>query len=234
MTNARIGNEERRPWYRRAYSRLGLGGSLLVGLLLVGMVTAAIAAILLRAEVTGGGVSGQAVAFEWGVSTDGGLTAGDGVLTSQYMVDTDSDGIYDSSVPVPSPLTCDIAVVNGTLSIDMAGGWLPGEACGLINAGNPTTAYLTNPSSVDVDVIQWDFGSSNLSLDKDAITTSVELVQGDRSIGALYDDDGGLATSVPAGATVAAPLLIFELADTAPFGTPFVFDTAAVIGETTR
>lgn len=218
-------------WWR-GLSRGGMIATVVLGLVVLGAAVA-IAAILLRAEVTGGGTTGTAVEFEWGVTADGGLTTSDnGSLTTQYMVDTDSDGVWDSSQPIPAPLVCTIDVVAGELQVAMTGGWLPGEACGLIAGGDASTAYLRNPSSVDVDVIQWDFGTSDLGLDGSG--AYVEVILGDRATGTLYDADGALPAQVLAGASESVGVLIFQLDTLAPFSTPFVFDTAAVIGETTR
>lgn len=217
---------------KRIRNKLGKTGTVIAVLIVIAMlgVGAAVAAIFLRAEVSGTVNSGAAVAFEWAVTTDGGATYGDGALSPLYVT-ADGDGTYTMASLGSVGLTCTIEVVNGTLEVNMSGGWLPSEGCGIGKSGDPSTVYLYNPSSVDVAVIAWDFGTSDLSLKGDG--GSVQIHQTSGGIGDLWTPET-LPAFAAAGSAQAAPSLLFFVDSAAAFDTAFDLGGTAVIGETSR
>ena len=220
--------------YSRSRKRITVLAGVVAAVLAIAAI--AMAAIFLRAEISGQVVSGAAVAFEWGVDLDGSgpLTdVGDGDITNcQYAIDTDADGIYDTSSAIPSPLTCLAEIVGGELQISLGGGWLPGEAAIVAKGTSSTSLFLSNPSSVSVEVVAWDFSLTSGDVGLPGDGKAVTLITNAGSLGAYAPV--ALPTDVPAGTTFAIPGLIVEVSTSAPFATTFVLDGAAVVGETTR
>lgn len=202
-------------------SRRAIVLSIVGGVVVIALAGAAIAAIFLRAEVTGGGTTGEAVAFNWTNPAE----ETSGTYAGWYAVDSDSDGLFDAQVEVPLPLVCDASFTDGVLDVQMTGGWLPGEAC-IVTGG----LRLSNPSSVDIDVIAWSFGSSNLGLQDEG--SPIEVWLADTVLTGSVD--AGLPAIILAGEVIEPGILYFFVDDEADFDTAFVFDGTAIVGETTR
>lgn len=219
-------NQGESEMIKRIRNKLGKTGTVIAVLMVIAMLgaTAAIAAIMLRAEITGGvDQTGAAVAFEF--SDDAGVS--DGItLPVNYAWDTNGDGYFDDVGTIPAPLAATATLTNGVLDIVLTGGWLPGE--GVIVYG----VNINNPSSVNVDVVAWDFGASDAGLVGSA--AQLQIASATR-VGP--DNDWvptALPTEVAAGETYDLEYLIVQIADTAEFATAYSFTGTGIVGVTTR
>jgi len=208
---------------KRLTKRLGTAGTVVLLLAVLGA-TAALAAIILRAEVTGSAATGAEVEFEFAIDATGTDT---GALTCRWGIDTDGDGnLDDFATDFPAGLGCNATVTAGVLDVDLTGDWLPGEGVVVWNT------HVSNPSAVDISIIDWDFGASDLGLRDSG--AAVEVATQSAVNLASQGTDNGLPPTVASGATEPLGLLVLQIAPEAPFSTAFAFDGTAVIGQTTR
>ena len=206
-------------------SRARKRSTVLIGIVLAVLAIAAIAiaAIFLRAELTGSAQTGGAVQFEFAIDATG---TADGTLPVLWALDADNDGVFDDVTPTfPAGMGATATITNGILDVVLTGDYLPGEGIAV------TAPYMSNPSAVDVAVIAWDYGASDLGAIDSGASVEVWFANGGGALGI----DLGLPTDVLSGQTVQqGQKLVFMVAPEAPFATSFSFDGTAVVGQTTR